>query len=617
MCLDRRQPPDADGGCYYSRPFFDRPKTASCPVKAHLQELISQALLDLKRKEFLSVALPEQIGIERTRSDDHGDFSSNVAMVLGKQAKTNPRALAEQIVKHLPTSKHVLKVEIAGPGFINFFQTPGSLQTVIKHVLNQGHEFGRARAASREKITLEYVSANPTGPLHVGHGRGAAYGATLASLLEARGFEVQREYYVNDNGRQMDILAASVWLRYLELCGERVRFPDNAYKGEYVFEVARELRNIHGDDFRHSGLGIEDGLPADESQGGDKDRFIDAMIERAKKLLGERSYRVVFDAGLNAILEDIRQDLSEFGVQFDDWFSERGLATSGDVERALKRLADADLVYEKDGAQWFKATQFGDDLDRVVVRENGASTYFASDVAYLLNKLERGFDKLIYVFGADHHGYIARLKACAQGLGADPNRIEVKLIQFAVLYRGGVKVQMSTRSGSFVTLRELREEVGTDAARFFYVMRSHDQHLDFDLDLAKSESNDNPVFYVQMAHARIGGVLRQLDEKMLSHNRALGDASIALLGAREELSLLKTMSRYPEVLELAAESRSPHVLSYYLRDLAHDFHSFYDAHKLLIPEEGLRNARLNLSLAVKQILRNGLELLGVGAPERM
>lgn len=586
-------------------------------MKAHLQELIIQALLDLKRKGLLDTEVPGSVMVERTRSAEHGDFSSNVAMVLGKQAKSNPRALAEALIKYLPTSKHVTKVEIAGPGFINFFQTPHSLQAVVKQVLTQGREFGRARAGSREKLTVEFVSANPTGPLHVGHGRGAAYGATLSSVLEARGFEVQREYYVNDNGRQMDILAASVWLRYLELSGERVRFPDNAYKGEYVFEIARGLRNTFGDQFRHSGLTVEDGLPADESQGGDKERFIDAMIERAKGLLGAKDFRIVFDAGLHSILDDIRQDLGEFRVQFDDWFSERALATSGDVERALKRLADADLLYEKEGAQWFKATQFGDDLDRVVVRENGATTYFASDVAYLLNKLDRGYDKLLYVLGADHHGYIARLKACAQGLGADPERIEVKLIQFAVLYRGGAKVQMSTRSGSFVTLRELREEVGTDAARFFYVMRSHEQHLDFDLDLAKSESNDNPVFYVQMAHARIAGVMRQLEEKMLTHNRATGDASVALLVEKEELALLKTITRYTEVLELAAVSRSPHVLSYYLRDLANDFHAFYDAHKLLIPEETLRNARLNLSLAAKQVIRNGLEILGVSTPERM
>jgi arginyl-tRNA synthetase len=403
----------------------------------------------------------------------------------------------------------------------------------------------------------------------------------------------------------------------LELSGERVRFPDNAYKGEYVFEIARQLRSKHGDRFRHPGLALEDGLPADESQGGDKEKFIDAMIERAKKLLGDADYRLVFDAGLNSILDDIRQDLGEFRVNFDHWMSERSLATSGDVERGIQRLKDADLLYEKDGAIWFKAKQFGDDLDRVLVRENGATTYFASDVAYLLNKLERGFDKLVYVFGADHHGYIARLKACAQGLGADPNRIEVKLIQFAVLYRGNEKVQMSTRSGSFVTLRELRDEVGSDAARFFYVMRSHDQHLDFDLDLAKSETNDNPVFYVQMAHARIAGIQRQFDEKMLVVNRALGDASVALLASKEELALLKTLSRYAETLELAAEGRTPHTLAYYLRELAQEFHAFYDAHKLLIAEEGLRNARLNLALAVKQVLRNGLEILGVGAPERM
>ncbi len=586
-------------------------------VKTHLSELISQALLDLQRLEKLAVPSDLQIQIDRTRQAEHGDFACNVALVLGKRLGINPRELAEKLKSHLLASRHVEKVEVAGPGFLNFFQTRSSLQSLVRRVLAQGHEYGREPADSRSSVTVEFVSANPTGPLHVGHGRGAAYGASLSSLLEARGYRVQREYYVNDNGRQMDILAASVWLRYLELCGERLRFPDNGYRGEYVYDIARELRRRQGDALRHSVFDVEADLPADESQGGDKELYIDAVVNRCKSLLGEKLYRIAFDAGLDAILGDIRDDLNGFNVHFERWYSERSLATSGAIDRALARLQANGLLEIRDGATWFKAQSLGDEKDRVVVRENGQTTYFASDIAYLHDKLERGFERLIYVFGADHHGYIARLKAAAKGLGEDPARLEIKLIQFAVLFRAGQKVQMSTRSGQFVTLRELREDVGSDACRFFYVMRSQDQHLDFDLDLAKSQSNDNPVFYVQYAHARICSVLRQLDEQMRVHNKAVGDAALDRLVAKEELDLLRCLSRYIEVLDTAAEQRSPHLVANYLREVAGDFHAWYNANQFLVEGEDLRNARLNLALATRQILRNGLQLLGVSAPEKM
>lgn len=593
------------------------PDAETLDVKEHLRELVAQALLDLKRHGRLpaELALPDFV-IERARSREHGDYATNVAMLLAKPAGLKPRELAEALIATLPQSQHVEKVEIAGPGFINFHLSQSCRLGTLRRIFELGEDYGRQLEASRESVTVEFVSANPTGPLHVGHGRGAAYGATLANLLEAIGHRVQREYYVNDAGRQMDILGASVWLRYLELCGEAIRFPDNGYKGEYIYDIARELRSRQGDGLRHPWREVGADLPADESQGGDKEAHIDALVARAKALLGD-DYRLAFDAGLNAILADIRDDLAEFGVVFDTWFSERSLATDGYVSRAVETLKAGGHIYEREGALWFAATSFGDEKDRVVVRENGAPTYFASDLGYLLSKFERGFDRAIYVFGADHHGYIARLKAAAQGLGLDPERIEIRLVQFAILFQGGQKVQMSTRSGQFVTLRELREDVGSDAARFFYVMRGNDQHLDFDLDLAKSQSNDNPVYYVQYAHARVCSLFRQLAEKGWSYNRNAAEAARGRLVESHEVELLNELMRYPEVLETAALNRAPQMLATYLRELASAFHTFYNAHPILVADEELRHARLGLSQATRQVLANGLKLLGVSAPESM
>jgi len=590
-------------------------------VKEHLRELVVQALLDLKRAGTLSYDGEPDFVIERTRSREHGDYACNVALLLAKQVGMKPRDLAEAIVANLTESHNLQKIEIAGPGFINFHLNQSCRLGVLRRIGELGEDYGRAEHGRSgqelgQRVTVEFVSANPTGPLHVGHGRGAAYGASLASVLEASGLEVQREYYVNDAGRQMDILATSVWLRYLELCGEQLRFPDNGYRGDYVYDIARALRQKQGDGLRHGANEVMADLPADASEGGDKETHIDALIGRAKSLLGD-GYQRAFDAGLDAILADIRDDLGEFGVHFDSWFSERSLETDGYVQRALDTLEAGGHLYENDGARWFRATSFGDEKDRVVVRENGQRTYFASDLGYLLSKFERGFDRAIYVFGADHHGYIARLKAAAQGLGLDPARIEILLVQFAILYRGGEKVQMSTRSGQFVTLRELREEVGSDAARFFYVMRSNDQHLDFDLDLAKSQSNDNPVYYVQYAHARVSSVMRQLAERQLSFNRSAADAARARLVEPQEEAVLDQLMRYPEMVEAAATHRAPQLVANYLRELAAAFHSFYNAHQVLVDDEALRNARLGLCLATQQVLANGLGLLGVSAPDKM
>jgi arginyl-tRNA synthetase len=587
-------------------------------VKDHLRELVLQALLDMKRAGTLAFEAEPDFVIERSKNREHGDYASNVALLLAKAAGRKPRELAEAIAQTVPKSQHIAGVEVAGPGFINFRLNQACRIGTLRRVLEQGERYGCQPEDSRESITVEFVSANPNGPLHVGHGRGAAYGASVANLLEAYGHTVQREYYVNDAGRQMDILAVSVWLRYLELCGEQPRFPDNGYKGDYVVEIARELRNEVGDDFRHRASEVEATLPPDESQGGDKETHIDALIARCKELLGsEAAYRKLFDRGLNWCLKLIREDLAGFGVVHDTFFSERSLTTDGFVQRAIETLEKAGHLYQQEGALWFRATEFGDEKDRVVRRANGVYTYFASDIGYLLSKFERGFDRALYIFGADHHGYIARLKAAAKGLGLDPDKIEIQLVQFAVLYQGGEKVQMSTRSGQFVTLSELRQDVGTDAARFFYVMRGNDQHLDFDLDLAKSQSNENPVYYIQYAHARVHALLRQAAEKHWSFNRTACDASRAKLIDPREDELLGELMRYPEVIESAALGRAPQVLVTYLRELAASFHSYYNAVAILVPEEELRQARLGLCIAVRQVLANGLRLLGVSAPERM
>lgn len=585
-------------------------------MRAHIEELISQALGYLKREGQLPADIDPVIEIEHTRDRSHGDYACNIAMVLAKQAGMPPRDLAAKLAERLPASKRVARVEVAGPGFLNFFASNHYLKVVLRDILAEGERYGHAPSGSREDILLEFVSANPTGPLHVGHGRGAAYGASLAAILQAAGHRVHREYYVNDHGRQMDILAVSVWLRYLELSGEKVDFPTNGYRGDYIYDIAREVRKRHGDDLRHPGLKIGEGLPADAPEG-DSEKHVDALIARARELLGEDGYEACFKAALESMVDDIRDDLSAFGVEFERWFSERELESSGALSRALDKLDEQGWLYEQDGAKWFKATELGDDKDRVVVRENGRTTYFASDVAYLLDKLDRCRGTSLYVFGADHHGYVPRLKAAAAGLGENPDRLEFQLVQFAVLYRGGKKVQMSTRSGSFVTLRELREEVGNDAARYFYVMRSHEQHLDFDLDLAKSRANENPVYYIQYAHARIMSVFRELDSRGLRHNQAIGEAAVERLETDHEQELLRMVGRFPELIESAARQRAAHVLAHYLHDLAAGFHSWYNATPFLVDDEDLRNARLNLVAAVGQVLRNGLSLIGVSAPKEM
>jgi arginyl-tRNA synthetase len=580
-------------------------------LKQQLHSLFSQALEHLKATEVIPNDLDVHLQFERTRQKEHGDFATNVAMTLSKSARKNPREIATLIIDALPASNLVNKVEIAGPGFINIFMAEATRHAVIELVLQQGDRYGLSEPNSGRKIMVEFVSANPTGPLHVGHGRGAAYGDALARTLIAAGHTVEREYYVNDAGRQMDILAVSVWLRYLQQLGLEVMLPSNCYQGEYVVEMAADMQAKHGDKFS---LGVNE---ITQAQGSLEDEAaLDAVIELSKQRLGEDGFLLFFNRALVAILDDIRDDLAGFGVEFDTWFSERSLFTDGKINAVIEQLKASDYLYEKGGAWWFRSTALGDEKDRVVVRDNGQPTYFASDIAYHKDKLDRGFDECINIWGADHHGYIPRVKASLQALAQDPDKLTVLLVQFAVLWRGGEKVKMSTRSGSYVTLRELRSEIGADAARFFYAQRKSEQHMDFDLDLAKSQSNDNPVYYVQYAHARICSIFRQAEERDIACDD-LEKADFSLLKNDHEQALLTALERFPEVISSAANNYEPHQITYYLRDLANAFHSWYNTSKFLDADPAPRMAMLALCQATRQGLRNGLAIIGVNAPEKM
>ena len=585
-------------------------------MKAEIAKLLSEAIANCQATGTLPSDITPEIQVDRARDSKHGDFATNLAMTLAKPAKSKPRDIAEAIIAELPKSDLIDKVEIAGPGFINFYINQHAQFSIVLAVLKDGKQFGRSNIGENKRVQVEFVSANPTGPLHVGHGRGAAYGAVVANLLDAIGYNVHREYYVNDAGRQMNILAASVWLRYLELCGEELPFPANGYKGDYVWDIAATLRRENEEHMRHSWDEISHALPVDAPDG-DKEEYIDAVIEKMQSLLHPDQYRLVFDLGLNYILDDIRDDLLNFGVIYDEWYSERSLADSGAVMRAIERLQASGHTYENAGAIWFRSSDFGDEKDRVLVRDNGVTTYFASDIAYHMDKLERGFDRVIDIWGADHHGYVPRVKAALEALGDDASKLDVLLVQFAVLYRGGEKIQMSTRSGEFVTLRQLRKEVGSDAARFFYVMRKCEQHLDFDLDLAKSQSNDNPMYYIQYAHARVCSVARQLAEKGYAFDESNGLAHLEKLSESHESAILTRLARYPEVIQSAATQHEPHQIVHYLRELANDFHTYYNAHQFIVEDDALRDARICLIHAVKQVIANGLGLLGVSAPESM
>lgn len=580
-------------------------------MKDQLHALFSQAIDTLKADSVIPQDHEVTLVFERTRQKEHGDFACNVAMMLAKPARKNPRELASMVVEALPNDDLITKIEIAGPGFINVFLASDARTSTLAVIFDKGERYGLGEPNSKQKIMVEFVSANPTGPLHVGHGRGAAYGDALARVLAAAGNQVEREYYVNDAGRQMDILALSVFVRYLQALDVKVDLPDNGYKGQYVIEMGDTLAQQHGDQYRISAQDF-----ADAREGLEDEAALDATIAVTKEKLGADGFKVFFDLALNSILSDIKQDLGEFGVDYDTWYSERSLFDSGKINKAIDMLKASGDVYEKGGAWWFRTTDYGDEKDRVVVRDNGQPTYFASDIAYHKDKLDRGFDLAINVWGSDHHGYIPRVKAALQALGLDQDRLKVLLVQFAVLYRGGEKVGMSTRSGEFVTLRELRDDIGSDAARFFYAQRKSEQHMDFDLDLAKAQNNENPMYYVQYAHARICRLFENAVQHGVSVNE-LANADFSHLSNAQETSLLSALQRFPEVVEKAAQQFEPHQITYYLKDVATAYHSYYNSNKVLEAESSKRQAMLALSDATRQVIRNGLSIIGVGAPESM
>lgn len=525
-------------------------------------------------------ALPEVL-LTVPPKKEFGDFATNFAMQSARSLHCNPRVLAQYIVEHL-TGGYVQKAEIAGPGFINFYLNPDWVWDMLAEIVEAGENYGNLSPVAGEKIQLEYVSANPTGPLHVGHGRGAAVGSALGNLLKAAGYQVEREYYINDAGNQMDNLARSVNARYLELSGRTCEFPEDGYHGQDIVETARRILNKYGDKF--------------------------LQMEEAERL--EQFKTIAYEEKLAAL----REDLEHFNVHFDSWFSEKTLHEGNKIKEACDTLLAKGYMYEKDGALWLKSTEFGDDKDRVVIRDNGVPTYFAADIAYHTNKFQRGFDRVINLWGADHHGYIARMKAAMQCMGFKPEQLEILVLQMVRLLRDGQEVKMSKRTGQSVTLNELIEEVGTDAARFFFIMRSIDSQLDFDLDLAKKKSNDNPVFYVQYAHARICSILRQVEEAGI---RVDGKGNYKRLTEPVEIDLIKKLGEYPEMLAQAAADRAVQQVAHYVYDLAGLFHSAYNQCRILGVDEELQQARLAMVLAVGHVLRHGLDILGVSAPEKM
>ncbi len=579
-----------------------------------MQETIKQwldhSLAELRAAGVLTETVEPLVTASKQKA--HGDYASNVALVLAQRSGGGAREIAQQIIEHLPAPTALEQAEVAGPGFINFYLKDdaenSALAAVLADIAEQGARYGCGWVEGAPRALVEFVSANPTGPLHVGHGRGAAYGETIAALLEAAGYAVEREYYVNDAGRQTDILAASVWLRYLELGGEEFEFPRAGYLGDYIWDIAAEARRTRGDELHRPIAEVCADLSDDDEQ------RMDGLIANCKRLLGA-DYAAVAELGVAVMLKTIRADLEAFGVHYDCWFSEKELLASGEIEKAVALLKDRGHIYEQDGAVWFRSSDFGDSKDRVVARTGGQPTYFASDIAYHLNKFRRGYELLVNVWGADHHGYLPRLLAAIKALGLDEKKMAVVLVQFVSLYRDGVKAAMSTRGGQFVPLRELRGEVGRDAARFFYVMRKPGQHMDFDITLAKSESNDNPVYYIQYAHARICNVFRELEKRKLEFSPDVN--VMEHLTQPQEEALIKYLSRYRDTLKSAATEMTPHLLLNFLRELAAEFHSYYNHCTFIVDDAAVRNARLVLISAVRQLFANGLNLLGVSTPQRM
>jgi len=554
-------------------------------MKHKIKKLITEAVKRAVAEGVFSAQELPEVEIEIPKNQKHGDFSANIAMIMASTQKRAPKKIAGQILDHMNDSENLLeKTEIAGPGFINFFVNIDAWHAVLHHIHAQKDLYGASDIGKGEKIQVEFVSSNPTGPLHVGHGRGAAVGDSVGNILSFCGYDVQKEYYINDAGRQIETLGRSVFTRYQALLGKEIPFPDECYQGDYIKDIAGFLKKEHGKKLNEK--------PEQEAI---------SFCARAA-------------AGL--IIQGIRQDLESFGVAFDEWFSEQSLYDSGSVDTVIRELEERDIVYKKDGAVWFKTSKYQDEKDRVVVRKNGQKTYFASDVAYHLNKYRRGFEKVIDVWGADHHGYIPRMTASIEALGYRRDQFEVILVQLVNLLRDGEPVAMSTRAGEFITLKDVVDEVGIDAARFIFLTRHYESPLDFDLVLAKKKSNDNPVYYVQYVHARISSILRKGKSQGIDSD-AWDDITMKKLVEPEEINLIKAMGQYPEVVEKSAVFREPHRITYYLMSLASTFHSYYNKHRVLADDPVVTQARLSLVLAVQRIIRNGLTLLGVSAPEKM
>ena len=580
-------------------------------MKDNIKKTLSEILEDL-----YSQVEPEiknlKISIQDNKEKEHGDLATNIAMVLAKPLKKNPKEIAEEIKQNFVLDEKIIKIEVAGPGFLNFFLSQDSHGEILEQIQKENKDFGKS-GSKQSKVLIEYVSSNPTGPLHVGHGRGAVFGSVLSSLLEEAGFEVDQEYYVNDFGRQMNILATSVWIRYCQLFSSEIKMMQQGYLGDYLLPVAKKLKDEKSDSL----FKIEESLIQKLNSEDQDDEFTDQLVESLRVILKEE-FQYIREFALSEILHLIKADLEQCGVHHNAWFSESSLygndgSTDSKVDVSIEELKSRGLIYEEGGAIWFKSSSLGDDKDRVLKRGNGEYTYFASDVAYHLDKYDRGYDRVINVWGSDHHGYLPRVRAAMDACDRDINKLEVIFIQFANLVKAGKKVSMSTRSGDFITLNELMNEVTTEAARFFYINRKADQHLEFDLDLAKEQSKDNPLYYIQYAHARICSVLRKAENEF----EDFGSVELALLGSEKEIEILKLLRQYPQLIERSAKAGEPHLLCYFLRDLSGVFHSYYNSEKFLIEDKELMTSRLFLLKGVKQVIANGLRVLGIKAPEEM
>jgi arginyl-tRNA synthetase len=555
-------------------------------MKQTLTEILLEALKRAKDKGDLKLDTLPVITLETPKDKNHGDMSSTFALSMSKIEGKPPRKIAEIILANIQDEEGIIaRSEIAGPGFINFFLKQDRWRKTLFDIDDQAHEYGLKDIGRGEKVQVEFVSANPTGPLHVGHGRGAAVGDALADLLSAVGYDVQREFYINDAGRQVRLLAQSIYTRYQQALGNDVAFPEDGYHGEYIAEVAQEFTKVHGNKFLK--------VPLDQ-----------CSAEFA-------------DFGKDAMLADIRTDLEAFGVRFDVWFSERSLLADGSVQRSIEELKERGFAYEQDGALWLKSTAFGDDKDRVIIKKDGEYTYLATDIAYHRNKLARGFTQLVNIWGADHHGYIPRVQAVIQAFGHPKDSLHVLLVQLVSILRHGQPVPMSKRAGTFVTLRDVVQDVGADAARYIFLTRKTDSHLDFDLDIAKEQSRENPVYYVQYAHARISSVFREAESRGLAIPTREA-VTIDLLDLEEEQNIIKALAKYPELIEEAALAYEPHRLTFYLQDLAGLLHNYYFKHRIIDAEDSSRTgARLFLMKQVKTVIQSALKILGVTAPERM